>query len=204
MGDFPECSEFGENPSRVVGIVEQDGYVTLDEGMETNSSYGTSQLSSVTYSFRQALIGELYGKDKEIKFSSVYFTVDGLGDWMGIARNIKSDRSSGESVSVDYKKPPDKKINLGNGFIMTIRHHIQESWSRQIDNNKTTIACDLKLESETELPFKEFRAVIQNLVHFFRFATREEICIKNVSGATQDLVYETEGKKHYPPIDMIL
>ena len=195
LGEIFDEDIFPDTPARMVGVLEEGGPVTLERGLQINGSRGSSKLPTATYTFEQALVGIEYYESESPQFSLAYFSVDGLEDWMGVSRHIRSDENELGEVSVNYGKQNDITIELDNGMKLSIRHHVLESWSRQISGSRMNMVCDMELKSDSEMPLGDFTEVMHKLVHFFRYVTGEEVCLKNVSAITKEV-------ESYKPIDI--
>ena len=81
--------------SRIIGHVEKDGLVTLDDCFYTKNNFSFGGISKSKVAVNKVLSGAAWDKDEKVAFNTFSFSVDCLDEWVGI---------SGIDVDNDWKK----------------------------------------------------------------------------------------------------
>lgn len=74
-----------EDLSRIIGHVEKDGLVTLDNCFYTEKNISFGGISKSKICVNKALCGVAYDKDEQLTFNSLSFSVDCMDEWVGIS-----------------------------------------------------------------------------------------------------------------------
>src|SRR5690606_5233940 len=108
VGLFDESSEAlnGEDDlSRIIGHVEKDGLVTLDNCFYKRKSYAFGGISKSLICANMLLSGVAYEKGEEVKFNSVLFSVEGLSEWVGISGISVAYGAGYKTATISYTPP---------------------------------------------------------------------------------------------------
>ena len=78
---------------RVIGHVEKDGFVTLEDCFYKSKNIAFGGISKSTVHVHKVISGVAYDKDEAITFNTVSFTVEGINEWVGITGRESSQSS---------------------------------------------------------------------------------------------------------------
>ena len=110
---------FYERVERIVGKVEWEGNVTLDDCLciSKESSQGVEEsLIRVNMAFT----GLAYSEGESPSFDSLIFSVEGIDEWVGIS-GIMADTEVAKGIkTISFQQPADIAINLENGMCLSI------------------------------------------------------------------------------------
>lgn len=104
IGDFSDDFQFfsEDNIPRIVGHIENDGLLTLDDCFYLNRNFAFGGISKSKIFAHKALIGAAWEKDEKVTFNTLCFEVDCLDEWVGIT-GIKVERCHSEkTASITY------------------------------------------------------------------------------------------------------
>ena len=106
---------------RIVGHIEKDGLVTLDD---CYPKAGTISLdggrSKSLIRVGRVFTGVGYDEGESPCFNTLTFSVEGIDEWVGIS-GINVDHYSEErTATISYQPPEDISLNLGNGMQLLI------------------------------------------------------------------------------------
>lgn len=204
VGYFEEKSEVLNREmefERIIGEVEKDGLVTLENCFYTRKSYPFGTITKSRLCVNRALIGAGYEKDEIATFSSVSFTVEGISEWLGISGLSIPDHDNQRSFTVNYELPEEIVCDLIEGFELKI----WQNSSREISKFEVKISQQayLTIESKEERELSEFVNLISKITFFLCFAIDSNVTISDVSARTNDLLMElSDGKKWPVPIKL--
>ena len=96
--------------SRIIGHIEKDGLVTLDDCFYTKKNISFGSISKSKVIANRVLSGVAYDKDAKITFNSLSFSVDCFDEWVGVS-GIKVDNDwENRTATISYK-PPEHMVS---------------------------------------------------------------------------------------------
>ena len=203
LGLIGSLVAFSERVERIIGQIEREGSVTLDDCFCT-SEKSSQGIEKSLIRVNLACTGILHDEDDVPLINSLIFSVEGIDEWIGIS-GIKFDHQSEKgSTTVLYQQPPDISFDLGRGLHLSIvfRH----SWSvkmpliREAKINQKTY---FKLVSQNPLELTTLTRVAEKITTFLCFAIREIVCLDSMSASIDDSQRdEDEQKTRAMPIDV--
>lgn len=189
---------FGANSintyERIEGILEDGEYVVLGNCHNKSSSFRIGRgLSKSVISSRFAFVGEAVERIKEIKFSKVIFSIEGLHEWLdsfsGIGSVIKWDDEGKkiEGGEIHYGLPEPLEFDLENGFKLAFDISIQTNSTPNF--SEVTISQEKSLEIEFQEAFEltEILGIINRVRNFFCFSVDKRLSIKSVKLFVDDI-----------------
>ena len=193
--DPQSAEQIGGYIERIVGYIENDGPVTLDDCYFNGH---LAQLQGPTYSLRKlsflverAFIRVEYGEGEIPRFNNFIFSVEGIDEWSGIS-NFRMLGYDGKNTTLSYQVPKDASLNLNNGMQLLITFpHTYSSIE-----NKITQKTYFRLFSRNTSELNEFISIAEKIRAFLCFAINEMIPFDSTSVALNDLQAYT-GK---PPL----
>ena len=109
------------NLGHIIGHVEQDGLVTLDNCFYTKTNISLGGISKSIVCVNRVLTGVACDKDEEITFSSLSFSVDCLDEWVGISGiKVQHDWNSNKTTTINYELPENINYFLENEMQLEI------------------------------------------------------------------------------------
>ena len=70
---------------RVIGHIEEHGYVTLDDCFYIKQSFSFGGISKSLVHAKIAFIGVAYDEQEAVLFNSFQFSVEGIDEWVGLS-----------------------------------------------------------------------------------------------------------------------
>lgn len=201
VGHFSELVDsFNENNDlkRIIGHVEKDGLVTLENCFYTNKNYSFGGISKSKILVNMVLSGAAWGKDEAVTFNTFSFSVDCLDEWVGISGiNVNNDWNNG-TATVSYNPPEKITISLKNGMRLSICFAYTLPGFPTLREAKITQQAYFRLESENLRDLGEFISIAFKITNLMCFAMDDTIAIKNVSATSTDIQRNISDDKTYP------
>lgn len=196
IGLFEGDESLGDPDSfdRILGFVEEDGLVTLDNCFYTETNHRYGGISKSTVCVNKVLCGHAWSKDEAITFNTFSFSVDCLDEWMGIS-GIEVDLDPHAKTTITYTPPENRRFELDNGMILDI--NFAYSKSQSLKEVKLTQRAYFRLESKEQRELEDFINIVFKITNFMCFAVDDVVSIKNVS-ATSSEILKGVGEKQYP------
>ena len=192
-----------EAGNRIVGIVGENKFVTLDQCLRVNLPFHFPGLWKSTFHARFAFIGFAVESGEDIAFSRIDFSVEGLDEWLGIS-GIHADYNWEEkSASVQFDPPDEIAFQLSNGIEMKIGFTWElPSWPA-ITEAKITQKAYISLVSAELQPLDDFIPLLLKIHTFLSFAIDRPVSLRSVTGYSTEITREfREGKKREVPIEV--
>lgn len=183
---------------RIIGFVEKDGLVTLDNCFYTTKSLSFGDISKSKILVNKAFTGIAYDKDEVLSFNTFSFEVDCLDEWVGIT-GIKVDHDWENKTAVIHYNPP-KKINiiLDNGMSLEICFAYTLPGFPNLKEAKFTQRVFFRLVSKELRELNEFTTIAYQINNLMCFAMDEVVVIKNVSATSEKIQRDGGNDKEYP------
>lgn len=181
---------------RIIGHVEKDGLVTLDNCFYTKKNYAFGGISKSEILANSALSGTAWEKDEEFDFNTFSFSVDCLDEWVGIS-GIDVDNDWGNrTATINFKPPENFSFALDNGMELEICFAYTLPGFPNLTEAKITQRAYLKLSSKELRNVSEFTATAFKLTNLMCFAMDETVAMKNVSATSSKIQRDGgDGKK---------
>ena len=184
--DPQSAEQIGGYIERIVGYIENDGPVTLDDCYFNGH---LAQLQGPTYSLRKlsflverAFIRVEYGEGEIPRFNNFIFSVEGIDEWSGIS-NFRMLERDEKNTTMSYQVSTNTPLNLNNGMQLFITFpHTCSSIENRI-SHKTYFT----LSSPNALELDEFISVAGKIRSFLCFAINEMILFDSISAASDNL-----------------
>lgn len=202
VGDKIIALNAGGDIKRVVGVIEDSGWVTFDECLCSNSSTSyPSGISKSTIHANFAFIGAGYDGNEEVKFSKFNFSVEGLDEWLGIS-GIKVEHSQDyKSASIHYIPPEKIGLQLPNGMGLEFIFGWTLPGFPIVSEAKITQKAYVSLTSESLRSIDDYLDIAFKVNNFLCFATDKTVSLDSVTGYSSEITRESgNGEKHEVPI----
>lgn len=191
------------NINRIVGIIEGD-FITLDECVYVSGRQDLSGgVSTSTIRANFAFIGVNYDREKEVTFSELTFSVDGLDEWLSISGFQTEHGREDISTSIHFSSPQEIVFNLSDSI--ELKFTFSSSWTLPFIPNFTeariTQKAHMSLVSKELRPFEDFLNLVFKLNNFLCFAINKTVSIDSITGYSSEITEEIrEGQKSEIPI----
>lgn len=196
--DSIEALNGNDDLSRIIGHVEKDGLVTLEDSFyrKKNISFGSITKSLLHVS--TVLSGVAYEKDEVVTFNTVSFSVEGLNEWVGISGIEVVYGNDYRTATINYNPQDEIVYNLNNGFKLHIFFGYTLPGHPNTSEAKITHKTYLKLSSEKARELPEFINVIHQITYLLCFSVDATVSISNVSATSNELMVEAAEGKSWP------
>jgi len=187
--------------SRIIGQVERDGLVTLENCYYIKRNIAFEGISKSLIRVNQALCGVAFDKDEEIKFNSLSFTVEGLNEWLGISGIRVSYGEGFKTANIEYIPQEELVYKLENGIYLHIKLLYSLPGFPVISEAKVSERAYFKLSSQEAILLPEFIRLLQKVTYFMCFAVDSTVSILDVT-ANSDEILEKGKENSTRPADI--
>ncbi|WGL97883.1 hypothetical protein QE177_11905 [Arsenophonus sp. aPb] len=186
---------------RIIGHVENDGLVTLDNCFYIKKSFPPGGISKSKIYAHRALIGAAWGQDEPVSFNTFSFAVDCLDEWIGISGiSVDYDRKR-QTAKVSYNPPEKIGFTLDNGMKLEICFSYKLPSCPSLKEAKITQKAYFKLESGELCDLNDFTTIAFKITHLMCFAMDAIVAIKNVSATSSEIQRDLgDGTQYSVPI----
>lgn len=191
------------NLSRIIGHVEKDGLVTIDNCFYTkkNISFGGISKSKILAS--KVLSGAAWDKDEKVVFNTFSFSVDCLDEWVGISGIDVDNDWNRNTTTIIYNQPKKIKIELKNGLMLEICFAYTIPGFPNLTEAKITQRAYFRLKSENPRDLNDFTFTAFKITNLMCFAMDEVVSLKNVSATSSEILRGSgDDEKHPVPISI--
>jgi len=184
--------------SRIIGHVEKDGLVTLDNCFYTKKNFSFGGISKSKILVNKVLSGATWDKDEAVTFNTFSFSVDCLDEWVGIS-GINVDNDWGNRTATISYNPPEKiSIVLYNGMKLEICFAYTLPGFPNLTEAKITQRAYFRLESEGLRDLSDFTSIAFKITNLMCFAMDEVVTLKNVSATSSEIQLVVGDNKTCP------
>ncbi len=182
--------------NRIIGYVENDGLVTLENCFYTLKNHAFGGISKSKLCVNKVLSGVAYDKNESVTFNTLSFSVDCLDEWVGISGiNTNSDWES-KTATIRYSLPENISYDLNNGMKLEICFSFTATGSSNTTEAKITQRVYFKLISEDLRPLGDFTEIAYKLTNFLCFAIDTTVALKDLSATSKEIQRDSNGKQY--------
>lgn len=186
---------------RIVGVIENDGLVTLENCFYKTRSHSFGGISKSFICVNKLLSGVAYDKDEEIKFNTFSFGAEGLDEWIDISGINVEYEKDWKSATINYSTQKEITYELDNEIKLHVTFGYTLPSLPVTREAKITQKTYLKLTSDTELELHKFTSYAYKLINLISFAVDDTVTMDNVTATSESLTHETNnGESHPIPI----
>lgn len=196
---------------RICGLVEKEGYVTLENCFFTKSPYSVGVPAKSLLHVGQLICGVGYDAGEEIMLNSFCFSVEGLDEWIGLSG--LSAQYHPDLSEMDFKFRQIKKIQyeLPNEMKLEIDYSYNlpgpPYWRETIIKQKAYMV----IKSESARHLSEFQSVAHKITNLLNLAIDETVAIDEATFTCDSITEESDSgiprpiqiKIIYPSISFI-
>jgi len=171
-----------QNPVRINGIVEHDGFVTLDR-CRCKSCFGQDGgISKATFSVGMVVFGKAYHDDEDIMVDSFKFSVDLMDEWIGETGISFKTKRGKRLLNIFYDNVKGTSVELADGMSL----EISCSWSLDgfpwISEISLRQKMFFELSCKGAVPLALLKSIARRITTFLIFATNKTVCINFAEG----------------------
>lgn len=186
------------NLSRIIGHVEKDGLVTLDNCFYTKKNISFGGISKSKIYVNKVLSGVAYDKDEQLTFNTLSFSVDCMDEWVQISGISVENDWNNKKATITYTSPENIKYLLDNNMQLEICFDYTLPGFQNTSEVKITQRAYFKLKSETLRPLSDFTEIAYKITNLMCFAIDATVTLKNVSATSTEIQREVGKDKFYP------
>ncbi|HCH54551.1 MAG TPA: hypothetical protein DE109_13940 [Aeromonas sp.] len=184
--------------SRIIGHVEKDGFVTLDDCFYTQKNFSFGGISKSKILAHRVLSGAAWEKDEEVTFNTFSFSVDCLDEWVGISGINVDHNWDSKTATISYNPPNNISLVLDNAMTLEICFAYTLPGFPTIKEAKITQQAYFKLTSKELRTLSDFTSLAFKITNLMCFAIDETVSMKNISATTSEILHDGGDNKKYP------
>jgi len=185
--------------NRIIGHVEKEGLVTLENCFYTRKNHAFGGISKSKLRVNKVLSGVAYDENESVTFNSLSFSVDCLDEWVGISGISTDSDWKNNTATINYILPENISYDLNNGMKLEICFS-STLGSSQTTEAKITQRVYFKLISEELRPLDDFTEIAYKLTNFLCFAIDTTVALKDLSATSKEIQRNGVGKKYPVPV----
>lgn len=186
-----------DNLSRIIGHVEKDGLVTLENCFYIKKNFPFGGISKSKVLVHQVLSGAAWDKDEKVTFNTLSFSVDCLDEWIGISGiNVDNDWDK-RTATISYAPPESISFSLDNGMELKLCFAYTLPGFPILKEAKITQRAYFEISSSSLRELSEFTALAYKITNLMCFAMDETVSIKTLSAKSSEIMREV-GDNQYP------
>jgi len=184
--------------SRVVGLLEGEGYITLLDCFYKNKTISFGTVSKSVVEASKAYFGLDFNKEEEIRFNKFDFSVEGLDEWVsksGLAIAYTRDL---RTAHISYSPPEEITYQLSSEFNLSIRFGYSLPGLTIGTEAKISQYAYFSITSLEDRDVSDFIKLAFKVTSFLCFATDTTVSIKNVTVSGSTYIKTIDDNKSYP------
>ena len=189
------------NLDRIVGHVEEYGYVTFDNCFYTKTSPFGRLFNTVYKSLlrvNQAFLGVTYDNNERVIFNKFRFSVEGIDEWVDIT-GIKVETEFQNLIStITFEEPKEIELTLDNEMKLLIIFSYSLPISPKTMEAKISQKVYFELVTEEDKPLDDFIGIARKLTTFLSFAIDKNVNLELISASSHSIYHEVEHGEKFP------
>ena len=185
--DSIEALNGDDDLSRIIGHVENDGFVTLEDCFYTNKNIGFGGISKSKVLVNKVLSGAAWDKDEKVTFNTLSFSVDCLDGWVGISGiNVDTDLDY-KTATISYEPPEALSYALDNGMELKLCFAYTLPGFPTLQEAKITQRAYFKIISSELRELSEFTILAYKITNLMCFAMNGTVSMKTLSATSNEI-----------------
>lgn len=184
--------------NRIIGHVEKDGLVTLENCFYTRKNHAFRGISKSKVCVNKVLSGVAYDKNESVTFNTLSFSVDCLDEWVGISGISTDSDWENKTATISYILPENISYDLNNGMKLEICFYYTTTGYSKAPEAKITQRVYFKLISEDLRPLDDFTEIAYKLTNFLCFAIDTTVALKDLSATSKEIQRNSGNENQYP------
>ena len=195
--------EYSPSIERIVGEIEKEGFVTLDDCYYKKGTVRVIGGPSKSFiHVTRAFIRVHYDEGERPVFNALTFSVEGIDEWVGIS-GINVEHIEQRTATISYELPADISLILHNGIQLLISFKWTPPSFPIITEAKINQKTYFKLISQTERELDELISIVHKITTFLCFAMDQTVSLDSMSATSDNIRRDIgEGKTGMIPIDI--
>ena len=175
------------NPiERIVGHIEKDGEVTLDDCYYKTLPHSlTGGISKSLIHVGKVFIGARYDEGEGPVFNTLTFSVEGIDEWVGISGFEVTPQFEEHAATISYQLPADVALNLDSDVQLLIIFKWTPPGFPIIKEARISQKTYFKLISQEACELNDFLSVVHKVTNFLCFAIDQTVSLDDME-ATSD------------------
>lgn len=184
--------------NRIIGHVEKDGLVTLDNCFYSKKNFSFEGISKSKIYVNKVFCGIAYEENETITYNTLSFSIDCLDEWVGISGIKVNSYYENKSTTISYVRPENITYALDNGMKLEICFAYTPPGYPNITEAKITQRAYFKLSSEKLKLLSEFTEIAYKLTNFLCFAIDATVALKDLSATSIEKQRDKGNGQKYP------
>ncbi|CAM3940365.1 ApeA N-terminal domain 1-containing protein [Rheinheimera salexigens] len=201
VGLFDESIEAlngNDDLSRIIGHIEKDGLVTLEDCFYRTKNIAFGGISKSFVHVHKVISGVAYKKDEKVTFNTVSFAVEGINEWVGITGINVARSSDYKTATISYDPQEEIIYDLSSGFKLHILFGYTLPGLQSTTEARITHQTYFKLSSEVARDFSEFSKIVHQVTYLLCFALDSTVTISDVAATCNEITIEISKGKTRP------
>lgn len=186
------------NLNRIIGHIEKDGLVTIDDCFYTKKNFSFGGISKSKIRASTVLSGAAWDKNEKIAFDTFSFSVDCLDEWLGISGIDVDYDWYKKTATISYKPPKKTTIKINNGMSLEICFAYTLPRLPYLTEAKITQRAYFRLYSEYQRSLSDFISIAFKITNLMCFAMDEIVSLKNISATSFEIQRDGGDDKKQP------
>lgn len=168
---------------RIVGVIEEEGAVTLEECFYLRKTIALS--GAPTRSRLRAgklLCGAQYEPNEDIKFNTINFRVEGLDEWLGVTGIRVEHYPEGRTASIHYERQSRIQLAKIPGYEFFVEFGYTLPGGLRLTKAEINHHAYLVIQAEQAQSLSEFTALIFKFTNFLGFAMDAQVSAFDLIG----------------------
>jgi hypothetical protein len=190
FGKIEESIKDKDNLIRIVGNIEDDGLVTLEECFYKNRTIAFGGISKSMIHVHKVLSGVSYAEGDPVFLNTFSFSVEGIDEWVGISGIKSATDIENRTATITYQEPEEISYQLDNGMKLLISYAWTLPGFQILKEAKITHRTFFKLTSTEKKELDEFMTAARKITYLLCFAIDETVCLENIVATSDDVKYD--------------
>lgn len=183
---------------RIVGNIEKDGPVTLEDCLYRNKEITIGGISKCLLDVGRVILGAAYGPGEEVLLNTLKFSVEGIDEWVDIS-GVKVDHDFEQRIStITYQRPAEIDYTLQNGMKLLISFVSTVPGFPNMREASVTQKTYFMLISDEKRSLQDFISTAHKMASFLCFAIGQTVGLENLTAASEDVLRELADGRLIP------
>ena len=189
---------------RIVGDIEKEGLVTLDDCYYKPGTIRVIGGPSKSFiHVGRVFMGVEYNEGEPTAFNTLTFSVEGIDEWVGISGFEFVSQFEEHTATISYQLPMDVSLNLDNGMQLLITFGWTPPRLPIITEARISQKTNFKLVSKDARELSDFISVVHKITTFLCFSIDQTVILDSMKATSDDLYQDIgEGKTRTMPINI--
>ncbi|MHB1309070.1 MAG: ApeA N-terminal domain 1-containing protein [Limisphaerales bacterium] len=184
--------------SRIHGLVESRGAVTLDDCFYINRRISLGGISKSKICVNLLISGAWFGEHEEVAFDSISFSVDGLDQWVNTSGFKVSASLEDKNVTVSYHAPKEERYSINDEMTLSLGYTLSIPGPPFLTEARVTQSAFLTLKTKEKQPFRTLVSAAYKIVNFLSFCIDKTVTISEITARSDDVVQRLPDSETFP------